>query len=276
MAARSLLLEGRGKKVFEDGKPDQVLLEFKEYIIDSKSNKRKTIKGKGSINASVTANLFEYLNSYNVSNHFVAKENENEIRVKKLEIIPIEILIRNFSHGKFCKKYGIREGEELKSPVMECHLKNEKLKKPLMCESLIYALDLAKKEEVMVINQLATKTNAILKDYFARRGLKLIEIRLEFGRLNGSIILADEISLDTCSLLDTQTNEKYYQEDMVLSDLPAGWYDIQIDIDSYEGRIQLEIFPGQVTYFTFQGEEGFTFDLPPSPGIEALTPTAED
>jgi phosphoribosylaminoimidazole-succinocarboxamide synthase len=208
LITRSILIEGSGKKVFEDGSEEYLILEFKDYLIDKMSNKKTKVKNKGSINASISVNLFEYLNSYHISNHFEKKNNDKEITVQKLDMIPLEILIRNYAAGKFCKTYDFKEGEQLKTPVLEFYLKDEKLKKPPMCESLIYAKDLASLEDVLKIKKMACKTNAILKTYFERRNLNLIDIQLEFGKKNDQIILADEISLDTCTIIDAENNHK--------------------------------------------------------------------
>ena len=211
MEARSLLKEGSGKKIFEDESRDYVIIEFNDYIVDKKSNSKTKIKNKGSINASISVNLFEYLNSYNIQNHFVKKIEDKEIKVKNLEMIPVEIFIRNYATGKFCKQYGFKEGQSLVSPVIEFYLKDEKLKKPQMCESLIYAMELASKEEVLSIRKLACKTNAILKTFFGRRNLNLVDIQLEFGRVNDQIFLGDEISLETCTLWESGDHQKIIQ-----------------------------------------------------------------
>ena len=210
MATRLLVTEGTGKKIFEEDSSEFVILEFNDYLIDKKSNTKTKVKNKGSINASISVNLFEYLNSYHIRNHFSKKSDDNEITAKKLDMIQLEILIRNYASGKFCKMYGFKEGEFLNSPVLEFYLKDEKLKKPLVCESLIYTKEVASTEEVISIKKLACKTNAILKTYFERRNLKLVDIRLEFGRDNGQVLLGDEISLDTCTLweADNHTDAK--------------------------------------------------------------------
>jgi phosphoribosylaminoimidazole-succinocarboxamide synthase len=210
LATRLLVSEGTGKKIFEDDSEDYVILEFKDYLVDKKLNTKTKVKNKGCINASISVNLFEYLSSYHIRNHFSKKSDEKEIVVKKLEMIPLEILIRNYASGKFCKTYGYNEGEYLNSPVLEFYLKDEKLKKPQASESLIYTKEIASNEEVISIKKLACKTNAILKTYFERRNLKLVDIQLEFGRSNGDILIGDEISLDTCTLLEAEnhTNAK--------------------------------------------------------------------
>jgi len=210
LTIRTLVTEGSGKKIFEDESPDFVILEFKDHLIDTKNKSKTKVKNKGSINASISVNLFEYLNSYNICNHFSKKNDEKEIIVRKLEMIPLQILIRNYATGKFGKMYGFKEGELLKSPVLEFYLKDEKLKNPQVCESLIFVKEVANTEEVISIKKLTCKTNAILKTYFERRNLKLVDIRLEFGRANGQVILGDEISLDTCTFWesDNHTNAK--------------------------------------------------------------------
>lgn len=201
----SLEIEGKSKKVLTDGAPDEVILEFNDYV-NGEKNKKKRIKGKGGINTAISANLFEYLNSYNVPNHYISKEGDNELRVKKMDMLPVEILVRNCAQGEFCKKFAIKKGEELSSPVFEYYLKDEKLKKPMMDVTHIYALKLATKEEMLYINKTISKINAILKSYFERRNFKLIDIRLEFGRFNGNIYLGDEISIDTFRVYDLESN----------------------------------------------------------------------
>jgi len=210
LAIRTLVTEGSGKKIFEDQSPEYVILEFKDYLVDNKTKSKTKVKNKGSINTSISVNLFEYLNSYNIRNHFSKKNDDKEIIAKKLDMLPMQILIRNYATGKFCKMYGFKEGEFLKSPVLEFYLKDEKLKNPQVCESLIFVKEVANTEEVISIKKLACKTNAILKTYFERRNLKLVDIQLEFGRSNGQVILGDEISLDTCTLWesDNHTNAK--------------------------------------------------------------------
>lgn len=207
MAPRTLLTEGTAKKVFEEDSQDFVILQFNDYLLDKKSNKKIRVKNKGSINASISVNLFEYLHSYNINNHLSKKNDEKEIVVQKLDMIPIEVLIRNYATGKFCKTYGFAEGESLNAPVLEFYLKDEKLKKPQICESLIYAKEIAPTEDVLSIKKIACKTNAILKDYFERRNLKLVDLQLEFGRTDGHIMIGDEISLDTCTLWDIDENK---------------------------------------------------------------------
>ncbi len=207
MVEKSLLTEGNGKKIYSNGTSNRVIMEFNEYVRD-KNNKKKKVKDKAGINASISKNLFEYLNSYNVSNHFVTRLSDNELEVKKMDMVPIEILVRNCALGEFCDKYAIKEGEDLSSPVLEYYLKDETLNKPMMGVSHIYALNLATKEEMLYINKTASKINVILKSYFERRNLKLIDIRLEFGRLNGAVRLGDEISLDTFRVFDLESKEK--------------------------------------------------------------------
>ncbi len=210
MATRLLVTEGTGKKIFEVESEEYVILEFKDYLIDKKSNTKTKVKNKGSINASISVSLFEYLNSYNVRNHYSKKNDEKEITATKLDMIQLEVLIRNYATGKFCKTFGFKEGEYLNSPVLEFYLKDEKLKKPQLCESLIYAKEVATTEEILSIKKIACKTNAILKTYFERRNIKLVDIQLEFGRANGQVLIGDEISLDTCTLWDAKnhTNAK--------------------------------------------------------------------
>ena len=210
MAINTLVAEGSGKKIFEDKSQEYVILEFKDHLIDKKTKSKTKVKNKGSINASISVSLFKYLNSYNIRNHFSKKIDDKEISARKLEMIPLVISIRNYATGKFCKMYGFKEGEYLKTPVLEFYLKDEKLKNPQVCESLIYTKEIATTEEVISIKKMACKTNAILKTYFERRNLQLVDIQLEYGRDDDQVVLGDEISLDTCTLWesDNHTNAK--------------------------------------------------------------------
>lgn len=202
----SLVKEGSNKMIFEDDSSDYIIIKFKDYLVDKKSNKKSKVKNKGIINAAICVSMFKYLQSYNVQSHFKKQINDDEITAKKLDMIQLEVLVRNYATGKFSRQFGFKEGDYLNSGVLEFYLKDDRLNKPQICESLIFAKEIASKEEVISIKQIACKTNAILKTFFERRNLNLIDIRLEFGRSNKQVILGDEISLDTCTFWDTNNH----------------------------------------------------------------------
>ncbi len=208
MSKKSILFEGRTKIALQTDKEDEISLKFKDDVASSDGSKKSTIKGKGSINAEISAHLFQYLDGYNVPNHFIEKTGDTELRVKKVEIIGINVVVHNIATGDFGKRFGFAEGTELKTPVIEFYLKDEKLKDPLINEYHAYALEIATSEEIDALSKLAIKVNAVLRSYFQRRTFILANFSLEFGRHEDRTILADELSLDTCILWDAETNKK--------------------------------------------------------------------
>lgn len=209
MASQTLLYEGKAKRVYLVENNDQeVRVEFKDDATAFDGKKKGKIIQKGIINNSISSHLFEYLHSHNIKSHFISKLSEREMRVKKVEIIPVEVVMRNIAAGSLCKRYGMEEGKVLDIPILEFYYKNDAFHDPLLNESHIYAMNLATKEDVSKISRMAKKINAILVDYFERRNLKLVDFKLEFGRYKGQVLLADEISPDTCRFWDAESGEK--------------------------------------------------------------------
>ena len=203
------LYEGKAKKVFATTDPDKVIVSYKDDATAFDGTKRGTIVGKGSINNRMTNYLMQLLEKNGIPTHFVEELNDRETVVKKVSIVPLEVIIRNISAGSFAKRYGVEEGIVFAEPTIEFSYKNDELHDPLMNSYHALALGLATKEEIEQIKTMAFKINAILKEYFLKLNVKLVDFKLEFGRLpDGSIVLADEISPDTCRYWDADTNEK--------------------------------------------------------------------
>jgi len=202
------IYEGKAKILYETDKPDLVIQEFKDDATAFDAAKRGTIKDKGVINNEISSALFQLLESKGIPTHFVKKLSDREMLVKKLEIILVEVTIRNISAGGLSKALGIEEGIVLKSPVLEYHYKSDALHDPLINDYHIEMLGLATQKEMKKIKDYSFSINEILKDFFNKASLKLIDFKLEFGRHRGKILLGDEISPDTCRLWDKKTNEK--------------------------------------------------------------------
>ena len=202
------IYEGKAKILYETDKPDLVLQEFKDDATAFDATKRGTIKQKGVINNEISCALFQLLESKGIPTHFVKKLSDREMLVKKLDIIMVEVTIRNISAGGLSKLLGIEEGIVLKGPLLEYHYKNDALHDPLINDYHIEMLGLATPKEMKKIKDYSFSVNEILKDFFSKAGLKLVDFKLEFGRHKGKMLLGDEISPDTCRLWDKKTNEK--------------------------------------------------------------------
>ena len=200
--------EGKAKKLFTTEDKDIYIQEFKDDATAFDATKRGTIKEKGVVNNRISAKLFGILEGKGIPTHFIKILNERDMAVKKVEIVPIEVTIRNIVAGGMAKLLGLEEGIILDEPILEYHYKNDALHDPLINEYHIKALKLAAGEELALIGDLSFKVNDILKDFFARRNLDLVDFKLEFGRYKGKILLADEISPDTCRLWERGTKRK--------------------------------------------------------------------
>ena len=208
MEKKELLYEGKAKKVFTTEDPDALIVSYKDDATAFDGQKKGTIVGKGAINNRMTNHVFKLLEAEGVPTHLIQELNDRETAVKKVEIVPLEVIIRNFSAGSFAKKMGMEEGIELKCPTLEFSYKNDDLHDPFINSYYALALDLATQEEIDVISKYAFKVNEVMRKYFAGLGIELIDFKIEFGRYHGQIILADEVSPDTCRLLDKETHEK--------------------------------------------------------------------
>lgn len=203
------LYEGKAKKVFATDDENCVIVSYKDDATAFNGLKKGTIAGKGSINNRMTNYLMKMLEEKGVPTHFVEELSERETVVKKVSIVPLEVIIRNISAGSFAKRYGVEEGIAFEEPTIEFSYKNDDLGDPLINEYHALALKLATKEEIETIKSMAFKINEELKTFFKALNVDLVDFKLEFGRVaDGSIVLADEISPDTCRFWDSTTHEK--------------------------------------------------------------------
>ncbi len=203
------LYEGKAKKVYATADENLVVVSYKDDATAFDGAKKGTIDGKGSVNNKMTNYLMQLLEKEGIPTHFVEELNDRETVVKKVQIVPLEVIVRNISAGSFAKRYGVEEGIVFDTPTFEFSYKNDDLHDPLLNTSHALALKLATMEEIETIKGYALKVNEILKAFFLSIGVKLVDFKLEFGRLaDGTIVLADEISPDTCRFWDVKTNEK--------------------------------------------------------------------
>ena len=204
-----MLYEGKAKKVYATENPELYIVSYKDDATAFNGLKKGTIAGKGVINNRVTNYMMQMLEKNGVPTHFVEEISDSETVVKKVQIVPLEVIIRNISAGSFSKRYGVDEGIVFEQPTIEFSYKNDYLGDPLINEYHALALKLATREEIDTIKTLAFKTNELMKDFFKKINVDLVDFKLEFGRLSdGTIVLADEISPDTCRFWDSRTHEK--------------------------------------------------------------------
>jgi phosphoribosylaminoimidazole-succinocarboxamide synthase len=206
---RELLYEGKAKRIFRTEDEQTVLIEYKDSATAFNGQKKADITGKGRLNNEITSLLFLKLQEQGIPSHFIKRISETEQLVKRVTIIPLEVVVRNIAAGSLSKRLGIEEGKELTKPLVEFYLKNDDLGDPLLTTDHIYELNIATKEELTILKEKALKINTVLSSFFNELGINLIDFKLEFGKdTEGNILLADEISPDTCRLWDKKTNEK--------------------------------------------------------------------
>ena len=209
MEKREQLYEGKAKKVYATDDPALCIVSYKDDATAFNGVKRGTILGKGVINNRLTNRLMRLLAENGVPTHFVEELSERETLVKKVSIVPLEVIIRNISAGSFAKRYGVEEGIVFEQPTIEFSYKNDDLGDPLINSYHALALKLATQQEIDTIKSYAFKVNEVLKSFLLGHGIELVDFKLEFGRLpGGTIVLADEISPDTCRFWDVDTHEK--------------------------------------------------------------------
>ena len=209
MEKRSQLYEGKAKKVFATDAPELLIVSYKDDATAFNGLKKGTIKGKGVINNRLTNYMMQLLEKEGVPTHFVEELSDRDTVVKHVSIVPLEVIIRNISAGSFAKHYGVEEGIVFDAPTIEFSYKNDELGDPLMNAYHALALKLATREEIETIKAMAFKVNDVLKAFFKAVNVDLVDFKLEFGRLaDGTIVLADEISPDTCRFWDSTTHEK--------------------------------------------------------------------
>ncbi|MGN1135416.1 MAG: phosphoribosylaminoimidazolesuccinocarboxamide synthase [Oscillospiraceae bacterium] len=202
------LYEGKAKKVFATNDPDYVIVDYKDDATAFNGEKKGTIRGKGVVNNKMTNYMFKQLEEAGVPTHLVEEISDRETLVKHVEIVPLEVIVRNVAAGSFSKKLGIEEGTPLKAPTLEFSYKNDDLGDPFINDYYALGLGLATKEEIDDITKYAFKVNEFMLGFFKNIGIDLIDFKIEFGRFHGKIILADEISPDTCRFWDSKTHEK--------------------------------------------------------------------
>lgn len=203
------LYEGKAKKVYATANADLCIVSYKDDATAFNGAKKGTIVGKGVVNNRMSNMMMQLLEKHGVPTHFVEELSDRDTLVKKVSIVPLEVIIRNVSAGSFAKRYGVEEGIVFEQPTIEFSYKCDALDDPLINDYHALALKLATAEEIETIKKYAFKVNEVLKEYFLKLGVRLIDFKLEFGKLSdGSIVLADEISPDTCRFWDVKTNEK--------------------------------------------------------------------
>ena len=207
MEQLEMMYEGKAKKVYRTDDEDLLIVDYKDDATASNGLKKGTIVGKGIVNNRMSNYLCKILEEKGIPTHYVEELDERRTVVKKVEIVPLEVIIRNKAAGSFSKRLGVPEGTELKCSTLEFSYKNDDLGDPLINSYMALALGLATKEEIDTISEMAFKINAILQEVFRNIGIELIDFKLEFGRYHGQIILADEISPDTCRYWDIETHD---------------------------------------------------------------------
>lgn len=204
-----LLYEGKAKKVYTTDVEDVLIVDYKDDATAFNGEKKGTIVGKGAINNRMTNHVFKLLEKEGVPTHLIEELSDRETAVKKVEIVPLEVIIRNVAAGSFSKRLGVEEGKELLCPILEFSYKDDALGDPFINSYYALALGIATQEELDTIAKYAFKVNEVMIKYFDSLGIRLIDFKIEFGRTaDGTIILADEVSPDTCRLWDKETNEK--------------------------------------------------------------------
>lgn len=208
MERTTQLYEGKAKKVYLTDNDDVVLVSYKDDATAFNGIKKGTILGKGVVNNRCSNHLFKMLESKGIPTHYIEEINDRETFVKKVKIVPLEVIVRNIAAGSLSKRLGIPEGTKLAKTVLEFSYKNDDLGDPMINDYHVFAMELATEDELDTIKSYALKINEILTDYLKDINIELIDFKLEFGRYKGQIILADEISPDTCRFWDSKTGEK--------------------------------------------------------------------
>jgi phosphoribosylaminoimidazole-succinocarboxamide synthase len=208
MENRKFLYEGKAKKIYGTDIEDQVIVYYKDDATAFNGEKKASITSKGILNNTITSILFNMLMENGIETHFIKKLSDREQLCKKVEIVPLEVIVRNVAAGSMAKRYGLVEGTELKTTVLEISYKNDDLGDPLMNDYHAVAMGLTTFDELNYIYSQAEKVNELLTKFFKKQNIKLVDFKLEFGRYKGEIVLADEISPDTCRLWDVTTGEK--------------------------------------------------------------------
>lgn len=210
MEKRELLYEGKAKRIYATEDQEIVWVEYKDSATAFNGGKKAEIKGKGALNNGITSLLFSKLQQSGIPSHFIEAISDREQLVKNVSIIPLEVVVRNIAAGSLAKRLGFPEGQRLKQPIVEFYYKDDALGDPLLTEDHINELAVASSDEVTTLRFKALQVNTVLSSFFQEIGVLLVDFKLEFGKLpDGEILLADEISPDTCRLWDSETKEKF-------------------------------------------------------------------
>ena len=209
MEKLEMLYEGKAKQIYKTDKEDEIIVYYKDDATAFNGVKKAQIDNKGVLNNAITTMIFEMLNKHGIKTHFIKKLNEREQLCKKVSIVPLEVIVRNTAAGSMAKRLGLEEGYKLKTTVFEFSYKDDELGDPLINRYHDVAIGAATFEEIDTILDMTAKINDLLKEFFAKLNINLIDFKIEFGKLpNGEIVLADEISPDTCRFWDATTGEK--------------------------------------------------------------------
>ena len=218
-----LIYEGKAKKILEHADSDKVIIEFKDDATAFNSLKKAKFKGKGELNCQISINIFKYLNKHNIPTHFIEMLNNNSIISHKVNIIPLEVVLRNIAFGSICRQTNIKPGTILKEPLIDFYLKDDALNDPLLTKERINLLEIIDMKELQNIENITYKINKLLRVFFLKMDLNLVDFKLEFGiDQKGKIILADEFSPDNCRLWDLRTenvNMRSLDKDRFRNDL---------------------------------------------------------
>ncbi len=207
MEKRELLYEGKAKRVFATDEPGMIIQDFKNSATAFDGKKKGEIGGKGSVNANMTVIIFKYLEEQGIPTHLVEQLSDHEITTYRLDMLKLEVIVRNIAAGSLAKRVGYPEGQELREPLVEYYLKDDSLGDPMLAPNHIWELQLVTPEQLDEITATSLKINQLLIPFFRGAGLKLVDFKLEFGLKSGRILLADELSPDNCRLWDTETGE---------------------------------------------------------------------
>ena len=208
MEKLEMMYEGKAKKIYATNKADEVIVYYKDDATAFNGEKKGQIEDKGVLNNEITSMIFTMLNENGIKTHFIEKLNEREQLCKKVEIVPLEVIVRNVAAGSMAKRLGLQEGFELKTTVFELSYKDDSLGDPLINDYHAVGIGATTFEELNKIYEMTAKINDLLKEFFKKQNINLIDFKLEFGRYNDEIVLADEISPDTCRFWDAKTGEK--------------------------------------------------------------------
>lgn len=209
MEKKDFIYEGKAKRLYATKDPDLLIIEYKDNFTAFDGKKKATISGKGQLNNKISSEIFEFLSAHGIESHFVKQTDDIHQVVKKVTILPLEVIVRNITTGSLCKRLGVEEGLELHRPLIEFCLKSDELGDPFICEDHAILFGWAGAEDIAKIKDISFKFNELMKKYFSERGIVLVDFKLEFGKdPKGNLMLADEVSPDTCRFWDSSTGDR--------------------------------------------------------------------